>query len=421
VSANPAGEGGGLPFRLENGLFANSSGLASAGVVSPISEAGCAESQVELFPSLAAIESRFLGLSTSRNTMFEAGLADYRREVVELGDACSRNVSELQRARGVFEVDCNLGLITCETQPSLPFRRVGNQRLRVRVETAGGRVWVEDDARLSGLPGLVDPADSVLAAVVKLCVLTLLAAVTWYRASRAGTSHVSVFLRSTGAAVAEENANAAARLEDGLVAATAVAVRIGVASWRLGAFYEDGILAVVVLDLVGGLLSFLHVLVRYIALKGDDGPAVVLLGGSSAALDVIAAGLMSFAAPPLLSRTSGSFDPTARFLISLLVTSLGLSKTCFGCAACLVKRERAKGVNVSYSWLLLVSAAVWAFQAVTLGAITGVTFAAPFAFSSTVLLQGTSHSTGALVLAVVVSAAMPAFTADLGELAAAKV
>ena len=318
-------------------------------------------------------------------------------------------------------MDCSLGLITCETQPSLPFRRVAHQKIRIKVESAGGRVWVEDDARLSGLPGLVEPADSVLAAVVKLCVLTLLAAVTWYRQSRSGTSHVSVFLRSMGMAVGEADSTLTARLEDGVVAVLAVTVRIGVASWRLRSFHEDGILAVVVLDLVGGLLSFLHVLVRYLALKGDDGPPVVLLGGSSASTDVISAALMSFSTPPLLSRTSGSFDPTARFLITLLVTSLGLSKTCFGCAACLAKRERAKGVNVSYSWLLLLAATAWAFQAVTLGAVTGAVFAAPFAFSSTVLLEGSSYTTGALVLAVVVSAAMPVFTADLGELAGARV
>lgn len=297
--------------------------------------------EVALFPSAAADEATWLGLASERAYETSPDGVDDRRMVVEVGTTCAANHSSYERANSLYELDCLSVYVNCENNPSVPYRRVAADQLRIHIPDDGSdtaRVFTSSDSRLSALPKMGEGGHVMYLAFLKLGLMTLAAAVTWIRANKSTASLDRLFmfcLRMAHCPVLNHNSlDGTAVLEDATIGLIAAATRIGVAIWRITTLAVDGQLRAPVAQLVAGVLSVGQWVTRYAVLDRHCETPLTKLGGSTALIDATCAVMMGFAEPPLLVSAIGRFDPTARLLTAMLVTTMTLQRCLFASACC---------------------------------------------------------------------------------------
>ncbi len=297
--------------------------------------------EVALFPSAAADEATWLGLASERAYETSPDGVDDRRAVVEVGTTCASNHSSYERANSLYELDCLSVYVNCENNPSVPYRRVAADQLRIHIPDDGSdtvRVFTSPDSRLAALPKMGEGGHVMYLAFLKLGLMTLAAAVTWIRANKSTASLDRLFmfcLRMAHCPVLNHNSlDGTAVLEDATIGLIAAATRIGVAIWRITTLAVDGQLRAPVAQLVAGILSVGQWVTRYIILDRHCETPLTKLGGSTALIDATCAVMMGFAEPPLLVSAIGRFDPTARLLTAMLVTTMTLQRCLFASACC---------------------------------------------------------------------------------------
>lgn len=301
----------------------------------------CDAATVALFPGAAADEATWLGLASQRAYETTPDNVEDRRVVVEVGTTCAANYTAVARALSLYQLDCLSAYVSCDTTPSVPFRRVAMDQLRLHIPPAPGdtvRVFTSPDSRLGSLPKLEEDGHAMGLSLVKLGLMTLAAAVTWIRAAKSTSSLDRLFMHCVRMAhchaLEAESVDEVVVLEDAAIGLVALSTRVGVAIWRIVTLLPDGQLRAPLSQVVASVLSFVQWFIRYFVLERKCEAPLTKLGGSTALVDATCAVLMGFAEPPLMQTSLGKFDPTARLLTALLITTLTLQRCLFSSACC---------------------------------------------------------------------------------------
>ena len=349
----PGDEEGAVPARVVDGLLkADARGLQGTSTmrVTPVgqshSEGTCVygTSDVVLFPGAAADETRWLGLSSDRVYESSPNNVEARRIVVEVGTACASNHSSFERAYSLYQLDCLSAYVPCKTLPSIPFRRVASDQLRLHIPDDGNNtayVFTTPDARLENLPKL-EGLQFMWLSFVKLGLMTLAAAVTWIRAGKGTASLDRLFMYCLRMAYCpflelknpEDRVEYVVVWEDATVGFFAIAARLAVSIWRTITLIIDGQGRAPIAQLVASVFSFAQWFLRYFVLDRHCEAPLTKLGGSTALIDATTAVMLGFAEPPLFVSSISRFDPTARLLTALLITTMTLHRCLFATSCC---------------------------------------------------------------------------------------
>lgn len=357
---------------------------------------------VQLFPVEAGRGNAWLGLQTA--TAYESSLdgVQDRRVVVELGTECASTYAVYQRPFSLYQLDCLSSAIPCETDPSVPFRRLADTSLRIQTTTNEAFVWATRDSRLAGLPNLLNPEDAFALSIVKLLLMSLVAAVVWIRASKITSSASRLFVFCLRGAHChphdEPEVHEKTISEDALVGFLAIVARLGLALWRVDGLTDDRQGRLVWIQVGASLMSLVQWATRYFILERQCESPLTKLGGSTALVDAPTAVMLAFAEPPLLVTGIGRFDPTARLLTGLLLVMTSMTRCLFAAACCGVlwsvasseTRAEAEQTRFSpaYAPILFVSGISWILQAASIGMILADSFVYPLAYSMARSLHG---------------------------------
>jgi hypothetical protein len=300
--------------------------------------------EVAMFPGAAADETRWLGLSSERVYESSPDNVDDRRTVVEVGTACASNHSSYERPYSLYQLDCLSAYVPCDTLPSVPFRRAASDQLRIHLPDDGSNlayIFTTPDSRLESLPKLEEGSHAMWLSLVKLGLMTLAAAVTWIRAGKGTASLDRLFLhclRMAYCPLLEQSAGEVPEYvvvwEDAVVGFAALAARLATAIWRTVSLSVDGQLRTPIAQLIASVLSLVQWFLRYFVLDRKCEAPLTKLGGSTALVDATTAVMLGFAEPPLFVSSISRFDPTARLLTALLITTMTLHRCLFATSCC---------------------------------------------------------------------------------------
>ena len=449
---NAYGEGG-VPIRSVGGILrTNATNLVISKTLraSPASQAQieghCANTttgevgELSLFPLEAANEASWLGLASERAYESSPEGVEDRRTVVEVGTTCAAAHESYERAYSLYQLDCLSAYTPCETYPTVPFRRVADNQLRLHISsTAGGAsyLWAVTDIRLETLPKLGERGDAMWLSVIKLLLMTLAAAVAWVRAAKSTSSHDRLFMNCVRTARCHMGVGTpideVVVWEDAFIGFAAVAARMAVSVWRMISLFDDGQLRAPTAQFVASLFSLGQWVVRYFVLERQCEAPLTKLGGSTALIDATSAVMLGFAQPPLLVSSEGRFDPTARLLTAILITTMTLQRCLFATACCgllwavaredveLAKDEqetrplvqgkengRAKAhFDPEYVPILLFAALSWVLQALATGVLLADLFCVPMAYSMSRSTPGHWIELAAAIFFVTTAASLP--------------
>lgn len=410
---------GAVPARVDNGfLKAEAAGLEQTITMrdTPIGRAQIAGTcsdiigEVALFPGAAADEARWLGLSSDRMYESSPDNVDDRRVVVEVGTECAANHSSFARAYSLYQLDCLSAYVPCNVLPSVPFRRVASDQLRVHLPDDGSNiayVFTTPDARLESLPKLDDGVHAMWLSLIKLGLMTLAAAVTWIRAGKGTASLDRLFMYCLRMAYcphielknSDDKVEFTIIWEDGVVGLAAIAARLATSIWRTSTLLVDGQLRAPVAQLVAAGLSLLQWVVRYVVLQNKQEAPLTKLGGSTALIDATTAVMLGFAEPPLFVSSISRFDPTARLLTALLITTMTLHRCLFATSCCgllfAVATDNTYKNGFSsepfsrwYKWLVVFALVAWILQTCSVAILLADLFAVPLAHSMSRSIAG---------------------------------
>ena len=393
---------------------------------SPVGTASASEctrsANVSLFPVAAAVETSWLSITDTSLYNAEPDAVNDRRHIAEVGTTCAENISGLSRSLVLYRLDCT-AYNSCVDGASLPFRRVASSSVFIDLRNAGAE-WmaVQLDHTLDGLPKLADSDAAFYASLLKMTMITLAASVVYVRSKRA-TASSSWLVRNCisiskdcGSIASSSEGHATNSMEDRVVGFTAFVARGIVAASRFDRLSYDGQTRVCVFELSATLLSAAHWALRYtrVGLKPDsDEPPVSKCGGSTAIVDSTAAVMMAFSEPPTTTAADGQFDPTARMLVSLLISTIVLSRCAFSAACCasLWPKLLRLHTHTAYAWVLRYSALAWCFQSAALAVNMCDLFVSPASYSMSRSLEGNPLAFRTTVFFAVVCAGLPLLTA----------
>ena len=152
-------------------------------------------------------------------------------------------------------------------------------------------------------------------------------------------------------------------------------------------------------------------------------PPVAKLGGPMGSVDVTAAVLLSFAETPLLATHDGRFAAVGRLLIALLIAVSVLPRCLFAATTCAMgastvtnhpgynARENGKRAGQQgYAALLTLAAVLWVLQGACSAGGLAALFVQPAAFSMTRMLRGPTGVIRYALLAGTLATGLPTIT-----------
>ena len=420
----------------------------------PIAEAfhdatvGCYQNELErvrIFPLAAYNEyAEWLVLGAQFTFEYSTQVLADRRAVVEVGSECAsllaENSSSLERAGAMYALDCGLQSYQhpCQTNPAVPFRRVADYKLRFDIDRDGAEIQLraEKTRLLARLPRLLPFDESLLAALGRLVVLLITAAVVFVRGTQRSTDSMWL-LASVIDRIRAETVDPSLLLEqkimdvvfDAVITLAALVARIVVLVYAWGDLTssEHGVAAV--FEVVGVVASAVHFALRYPPVMKLDlvhgAPPVAKLGGPMGSVDVTAAVLLSFSEPPLLSTDDGRFAAVGRLLIALLISVSVLPRCLFAATTCAMgastvtnhpgyhARDPATGKAAGqqgYAELLTAATVLWVVQGVCSAGGLAALFVQPAAYAMTRMLRGSTAVIGYALLSGTIAAGLPTIT-----------
>lgn len=381
-------------------------------------------SAVELFPALAGAESKWLSITNGDMYNSEPGSVDARRLVVEVGTECAANVSAMQSALVLYQLDCNPFPGVCRAKSSLPFRRIADSTAFLDTGPKHARIWVETTETLRQLPKLASTAEAFLFGIGKLALITLCAAIVYVRSRRptASSSWLFKHCMQTATANGQKRTDADSSMtpiEDMAIGAVAVLARFAIVRGRFSTLVADGQTRVLVTETIGSVLSLVHWTLRYVVLenRSGDGPGglgelpISKLGGSTAIIDSTAAVMLSFSQSPILVLSLGKFDPTARLLIGILMSIIVVSRAAFSACCCGILLD-AEYPNrdpdrALYLRILAWSGCAWVGQSLCLSVLMADVLVTPAAYSMSRGLVGEQLPSRLLLFTALVCSGLP--------------
>ena len=391
---------------------------------------------IDLFPANAISEST-TWLTLSSNFLFEYGnsIIERRREAIEVGEACSRERSDLSHIHALYRIDCDTmypyGF--CRSDPALPFRRLAQSRLRIDVDIDGkGTLLADHTDALARIPYLVSYSDGLSLAFGRLLIMLLTAAVVFIRGNQNASSSSFMFKHVFDTVRCRKKTTITSttdlswafghdKFEIGVdIAITVVALlsRVLVFGFVWRSLVADNHLRVVGFEMVGISVSLAHILLRYVVLKCNlsrEAPLTKLAGPMSIC-DVAAAVLMAFSDPPLLSTDDGRFAAVGRLLIAMLIAIQVFSRCAFAASMTALMAKTVVNDRVAYSDLrgyrtvLIVACALWVLQGCACSASMCSLFVNPAAYTMTRLLEGDTSVFRFCIFFGITAASLPTIT-----------
>lgn len=388
---------------------------------------------VDLFPSRASAERMYwLVLTTTFVYEYANDVLNARREVVEVGEACATTRADLERVNDMYRLDCASHVPSrCRTDPSVPFRRVAQARMRIDIDVNGTAALVAEQTKaLSAIPYLVSYSRGLLLAFGRLMIMLLTAAVVFVRGNQDATSNKYMLIhaleivqgRARGKALMTWPSptwwTAGADLAITLVALGSRALVLG---FGAEVFLADHLTSVVVFESIGCLASLVHVLLRVGALERNfQGRAVeaplTKLAGPMSLVDVSSAVLMLFSDPPLLSTHDGRFAAVGRLLIAILISISVFSRCIFSVSICALMAssvhndaERYKQMS-GYRSILTTAGILWLVQGICASASLCVLFVNPATYAITRMQVGDVSAVRYCLFVGMVTAGLPTLT-----------
>ncbi len=357
---------------------------------------------VDVFPLHGAYEAAYLALQDHLLYESEPTAVGSRRSVAELGYLCAGAVPWMQHAYHLYLLDCR-ALNSCRSGPSLPWRRVTTNSLRMYYRSDGTvHIWMKHAPALDAMPGLHEPVDAITIGVVRLALISLVAATIWIRSNRYSSApqwlyrHCVAIANCVDAPKTAQQiaANALPISEDAALGLTCMLARGAVLLWRRDLLLADDQGRVVVLEYIACVLSILHWIARYWILEPNllqmiaggrhhEGPGpLTRLGGSSAIIDGSMAVLLVYTRTPLLV-SDGGFDATARLLTGVLLALVCLQRAVYGACCCAVllesSWEQMLQATDAYRNLLIGGMLFWLWHVLAIGVALADVVSSPMA------------------------------------------
>ena len=384
------------------------------------------ESAVDLFPVSAGIESSWLSIMNGNLYNSEPDSVEERRLVAEVGVPCAANISAMAGALSLYKLDCeavsNANRNACRSMPSVPFRRAAFLSIFLDARSEAPRVWLDDTRTLRGLPKLASTTNAFLFSLGKLALITLSAAIVYVRSKRPTASSSWLFKHCMKSATADgpkkkDRDSSMSPLEDMAIGGVAVVARATIAGVRFSTLAADGQLRVILTEFTGALLSAVHWVLRYFVLEKDEEFGelpISKLGGSTAIVDSTAAVMLAFSEAPILVASLGRFDPTARLLVGILISTIVVSRVAFSACCCgiLLDAEDPKRDpdRAPYIRILSYSGGAWVAQSLCLSVLMADTLVTPAAYSMSRSLVGSQLPSRLLLFAALVCSGLPRLT-----------
>lgn len=431
-----------------DGLTTTREAVAAFAPLSDTLECGAEDDEIRLFPPDAYNEySEWLTLSGQRFFEYAGDTLSLRRTIVEAGsqvreselqclaNATSRPLDDVERSSSLYSLDCTLAASTgatgCQATPSIPFRRLSQQRLRIEIDTKGnGYLTAEPTRLLSRLPKILDFEQAFLVSVGRLAVLLLTAAVVFVRGAQRSTDP-QWLLRSAVddlgiKKVQPDLQNFYGQLRfftsivlfDLVITLAALVARIVVLAFVREDLLASELAIVFVAEIVGIVSSAVHLLLRYPPLmRLSTRLPVQLLGGPMSSCDAAASVLLAFSEPPLLTVSDGRFAAIGRLLIALLITVSVLPRCLFGAMGTALGASTVANADdyvssemVGMQTMFGLAAALWTLQAASAATTLAALFVNPAAYSLTRMLRGDVLPFPFVLLLGTLSAGLPTAT-----------
>lgn len=421
-AGGPASGGVRVGLSASRGLQASVADLAAYSMTSSVPAARYApqcepvrdDSTVALFPASAGLEASWLSISNADMYNSEPDSLSQRRLVAEVGVPCASDVSALQGALSLYSMDC-VAARACRSEPSVPFRRAAVASLYLDARSPQPRIWIEATDALRQLPRLASAADATLLGIAKLGLITLSAAIVYVRSKRHTASSSWLFKHCMATAAGRPAAvadSAMTPVEDAALGAVAVLARAAIVGARLSALAADGQTRVLATEAAGALLSAVHWLLRYVVLEKDTAEGelpISKLGGPTAIVDSTSAVMLAFSDVPTMVASLGRFDPTARLLVGLLVSTFVVSRAAFSACCCgvLLDAEGSDRDRTAYRRILAYSCGAWLVQSACLAVLMTDMLVVPASYSMSRTIVGSQLPSRLLLFAALVCAGLP--------------
>ena len=371
-------------------------------------------SVVDLFPTEAADEASWLGLSRSR---YEARPAEPRRKLVEASLSCTPNGSSYADECAAHSASA------CRTRPSVPLRRIAHAYDVQLARDANDSVLVAFAE--SDRPTHYETRDGqVFNSVVRLIVLVIVAFVSFSRASTNAASAPSVFAaavhgvvhstRSTKPTIMPTKSAKPRRFADqaadALVGGFALAARLAVLLFRFDELVADGPAGATIVgfELAGVVASAVAFAAR-VALVSPL-PVTVRLGGSTALIDASQTAMLTVVAIPV-GGVASPFDATLRFLAAALLSTFAIHRAIFASMAAtttaLVALLRPRRFAPAFAALATLVALAWLAQLAALSVSLSVGFALPQSADATRASREPRDATAVAIFLAAVCAQLP--------------
>jgi len=387
------------------------------------------DAPVSLFEAEATNEAT-VWLSLSGTFLYEYGSAilDKRRTVVEAGENCSAELEELVHQRDIYHTDCGgLALGRCQIEASIPFRRVSDRRMRLDLDVDGTGTLISEPA--TSLRNVKQSyASALTAAIARLFVLVLTAAVVFVRGSQNATDSRWLVINAIDAlycrnafsdAITPQNSvstyDQLDKWIDALISVAAWAARVAVLVAVAPMLMDDNQDAVVAFQCLGIACSFLQFCLRYgLDLRKDRQAPITTMGGPMSVVDVTSAVLMLFSDAPLLGTNGGNFASIGRLLIGLLISLSVCTRICF--SAAMVTTMAVSETNGNRKELkchqltLWIAAVAWVLQAVATAGTLALLFVNPAALSLSRSQTGDTRVVKYAIFFGLICTSLPTFT-----------
>lgn len=358
-------------------------------------------SNVTLFPSLSSVEASWLSIADTRIYNTEPVDVENRRIISEIGVPCAASPnSSLSRDLVLYQLDC-APFQSCRQSPSVPFRRLATASLFIGLHNSTTSIKTSKEESMDGLPRLANSDAAFYTSLLKMAMITLAAAVVFVRSLSVTSSSSWLVKHAIGICSTQPQKPPAETqtthksfsnnvFEDRFIGFVAILSRATLVSIRYIALTKDRQGRVCTTEVLGSIISLFHFCVRYFGLiitdntqcEGENASPVHKLGGSTAIIDSTAAVMLAFSEPPTLAAVSSSFDPTARMLIALLLSTIVIPRCSFSAACCgsLFHTFNMEGL-CEYAYMNILSGVLWCAQSAFLGVMVCDLFVSPVAYS----------------------------------------
>lgn len=417
------------PLENETSIKTNACALQEAGGVwkrMPVAEESCNCTQpIDLWAVASAYQQSWLPFSDKH--LYDLGETDtvrFMRSLIEQAGTCVVNSSDLLMVQGILDIACrDQYSITCSRNPSIPYGRLAEYRLDIRVfETRGGCISASYEPQLENV-SQADTSSVIWDSWLHLFLMITAAAIVWIRREDQLQLTDRLFVRCAEIAIDGSTREIIdVDTQTSLLGLVAAILRIILSLTRWDTFVTGGVERVISIQYFVGALSLIHWMLlfggrfnaRFAWIKTSGlRPA---FGGSSALIDICSCAMIAYTQMPLRA-SNGGFHTVARLLTVVLISLTCIARCMYSAAGAPVllstaAKQRANVHQSVLGILVVLLLFFWALQVVALAILVVDLFAVPTAIEWMRGYTGYATHTVIIVASITTALAGPRLTGN---------